>query len=599
MKPTSEILKRMESNSEAHKDGIYTRLYRYLLREDIYMTAYQKLYSNKGAGTEGTDNDTADGFGEEYVCQLIKNLKDQTYEPKPVKRVYIPKRNGKKRPLGIPSFRDKLVQEAMRMILEAIYEPIFSTHSHGFRPNRSCHTALSEIGNSFRGTIWFIEGDIAGCFDNIDHNVLLKILSEKIKDSKFINLIRKFLKAGYMEDWKYHKTYSGTPQGGILSPILANIYLHELDKKVEAMQENFNAPCKRDRSPAYKHKGYEIRKMKKKYGQSSNEAEKKALRKQIHKLGVELRKLPSKDATDKKIAYVRYADDFIVGVNGTREEAEQIKRELTEFSRERLKLELSNEKTKITHSSEKALFLGYDVSVRRSSVTKPTKSGITRRTMNYSVDITVPLKRIEGFLFEHKVIKQDKNGGLIPWHRDYLTGSTDLEIIDTYNAQTRGICNYYNLASNFSKLGYFAYLMEYSCLKTLAKKYKTHIRPLIKKYRVGKKWGIPYETKRGIQRMMIVRLSDFERGNIFKESDIDTIKDRHHYSDINSLEKRLKAHKCELCGIEGDDVSFEIHHVNKLKNLKGKTFWEKAMIAKKRKTLVVCHECHMRIHHSS
>lgn len=599
MKPTSEILKRMESNSKTHKNGIYTRLYRYLLRKDIYMTAYQKLYSNKGAGTEGVDNDTADGFGEEYVHQLIEKLKDLTYEPKPVKRVYIPKRNGKERPLGVPSFRDKLVQEAVRRILEAIYEPVFSNHSHGFRPNRSCHTALAEVGNSFRGTIWFIEGDIKGCFDNIDHNVLLKILSEKIKDSKFINLIRKFLKAGYMENWKYHKTYSGTPQGGILSPILANIYLHELDKKVEAMQENFRAPCKRDRSPVYQHKSYEITKKKKRYGKSSNEAERKALLREIHKLGVELRKLPSKDATDKKIAYVRYADDFIIGVNGKREEVEQIKRELTTFAAKRLKLELSIEKTKITHSSEKALFLGYDISVRRSSVTKPTKSGITRRTMSYSVDIAVPLKRIEKFLFEHKVVKQAIDGRLIPWHRDYLTGSTALEIIDTYNAQTRGICNYYNLASNFTKLGYFVYLMEYSCLKTLAKKYKTHIRAFIKKHRAGKKWGIKYETKKGTQRMLIVRLSDIERGSIFKNPDIDAIKDRHHYSDINSLEKRLKAHKCELCGIEGDDIPFEIHHVNKLKNLKGKTSCEKAMIAKKRKTLVVCHECHMKIHHSS
>ena len=196
MKPTSEILKRMYGNSEEHSDGIYTRLYRYLLREDIYMTAYKNLYGNKGAGTEGVDNDTADGFGKEYVNQIIDELKNLTYEPKTVKRVYIPKRNGKMRPLGIPSFRDKLVQDAIRQILEAIYEPVFSAHSHGFRPNRSCHTALKEISRSFRSTKWFIEGDIKGCFDNIDHAVLLNLLSEKIKDSKFINLIGKFLKAG-------------------------------------------------------------------------------------------------------------------------------------------------------------------------------------------------------------------------------------------------------------------------------------------------------------------------------------------------------------------------------------------------------------------
>ena len=145
-------------------------------------------------------------------------------------------------PLGIPSFTDKLIQDAIRQILESIYEPIFSVFSHGFRPNRSCHTALQQASKYFRGTKWFIEGDIKGCFDNIDHNVLLSLISKKIKDSKFVNLIGKFLKAGYIENWEYHKTYSGTPQGGILSPILANIYLHELDKKVELLREAFSKP---------------------------------------------------------------------------------------------------------------------------------------------------------------------------------------------------------------------------------------------------------------------------------------------------------------------------------------------------------------------
>ena len=598
MKPTSEILERMKSNSEAHKDGIYTRLYRYLLREDIYFAAYEKLYSNKGAGTQGIDNDTADGFGDEYIHKLVEELKNLTYEPKPVKRVYIPKRNGKKRPLGIPSFRDKLVQEAIRQILEAIYEPIFSTHSHGFRPNRSCHTALKEVGNSFRGTIWFIEGDIKGCFDNIDHSVLLKLLSEKIKDSKFINLIRKFLRAGYMEDWKYHKTYSGTPQGGILSPILANIYLHELDKKVDAMREKFNAPAKSGRTTVYRRKDYEVRKLEKMYGETGNEAERKAILKQIRALKVELRKLPSKDASDKKIAYVRYADDFIIGINGTKEEAEAIKHELTEFTAEVLKLELSDEKTKISHTTEKAKFLGYDISVRRNHRAKKLKNGTVRRTLNYSVDLAIPLDKIEKFLFEQKAVMQSEEGRLIPTYKDCLIDSTDLEIIDTYNAQTRGICNYYNLASNFSKLVYFTYLMEYSCLKTLAKKHKTHISKVIRKCRAGKKWGISYQTNKGTRKKMIVRLSDIKRGDVFTNAVIDKIQDRNHHQSRNSLEKRLQAHKCELCGIEGSNITFEVHHINKLKNLKGKTPCEKAMIGKKRKTLVVCRKCHLKIHHS-
>ena len=223
MKPTSEILERISKSSKEHNDGVFTRLYRYVLREDIYMNAYKNLYANNGAATKGIDNDTADGFSLEYIREIINDLKNQTYEPKPVRRTYIPKRNGKMQPLGIPSFRDKLVQEVIRQILEPIYEPIFSDNSHGFRPNRSCHTAFSQISKDFRSTKWFIEGDIKGCFDNIAHKKLLEILTYKIKDSKFINLIGKFLKAGYLEQWKYHNTYSGAPQGGLCEA------LHKVD----------------------------------------------------------------------------------------------------------------------------------------------------------------------------------------------------------------------------------------------------------------------------------------------------------------------------------------------------------------------------------
>jgi group II intron reverse transcriptase/maturase len=232
LKPTFEILKRINESSTNHENGVFTRLYRYLLREDIYYAAYQKLYANKGAATKGTDNDTADGFGERYVKTLISQLKDGSYRAKPVRREYIPKSDGSMRPLGIPSFRDKLLQEVIRQILEAIYEPVFSDNSHGFRPKRSCHTCLKQLKMKFAGVSWFIEGDIKGCFNSIDHEVLIEILQRKIKDSKLINIIRQFLKVGYFEDWKYNPTHSGTPQGGILSPILANIYLNELDNKV-------------------------------------------------------------------------------------------------------------------------------------------------------------------------------------------------------------------------------------------------------------------------------------------------------------------------------------------------------------------------------
>ena len=186
------------------------------------------------------NDDTADGFSEQYVTAIIEALRTGSYEPKPVRRTYIQKKNGKLRPLGLPVFADKLVQEAIRMILEAIYEPIFSIYSHGFRPGKSCHTALAMIKHEFTGAKWFIEGDIKGCFDNIDHSTLIGVLNRKIKDARFLNLIRMFLKSGYMEDWDFHETYSGCPQGGIISPILANVYLNELDRYITQLKKEFD-----------------------------------------------------------------------------------------------------------------------------------------------------------------------------------------------------------------------------------------------------------------------------------------------------------------------------------------------------------------------
>ena len=241
MQPTIEILDRIRKNSRDNKEEIFTRLYRYLLRPDLYYLAYKNLYANKGAGTKGVNDDTADGFSKEKVDRIIQSLADGTYAPNPVRREYIQKKQNstKKRPLGIPTFTDKLVQEVLRMILESVYEPIFSNNSHGFRPNRSCHTALKSLKREFSGVSWFIEGDIKGCFDNIDHRVLANVINAKIKDARLIQLIWKFLKAGYMEDWQYHATYSGCPQGGIVSPILANIYLNELDKFVGKTAKEF------------------------------------------------------------------------------------------------------------------------------------------------------------------------------------------------------------------------------------------------------------------------------------------------------------------------------------------------------------------------
>lgn len=594
MKPTMEILIKLQENSKKNHDEVFTRLYRYLLRPDIYYVAYQHLYSNKGAGTKGVTDDTADGFSEIYIENIIEALKNEMYQPKPVRRTYIKKSNGKMRPLGLPVFTDKLIQEAIRMILEAIYESIFSDYSHGFRPARSCHTALAQIKKEFTGARWFIEGDIKGCFDNINHAVLVEIINQKIKDARFLKLIRSFLKAGYMEDWKYHETYSGCPQGGIISPILANIYLNELDRHVMKIKKEFDVATKARYTPEYT-KLVGLRQRLHNKIKNSNGIEREKLIEEYKTATAQMLKLPAKQCDDKKIKYVRYADDFLIAVNGNRQDCEKIKQELTEFISTTLKMELSQEKTLITHSNTPARFLGYDVRVRRDQQIKP-KGKFKTRSMNNKVELSIPFKdKIEKFLFSNGIVKQrSDNGKLEPIHRPQLLNRTDLEIVTIYNAELRGICNYYGLASNFNKLIYFNYLMEYSCLKTLAGKHRSKVSKIRVMYKDGTgKWAIPYETKTGIKKMYFANYADC-KGKKFTDIVPQTAKNYSH--DVTTLESRLKAKICEVCGCTEND-RYEIHHVNKVKNLKGKSEWEKIMIAKRRKTIVVCHKCHMAIHH--
>lgn len=599
--PTTEVLARIEKDSAANHEEVFTRLFRYMLRTDIWYVAYQHLYANDGAATKGINNDTADGFGESKVRAIIASLQDGIYRPLPVRRTYIPKRNNpsKKRPLGIPTFTDKLVQEVVRMILEAVYEPTFLPCSHGFRPARSCHTALKSLRLEFCGAKWFIEGDIKGCFDNINHNKLIDALQQKIKDARLIQLICQFLKAGYLEDWMYHRTYSGTPQGGIISPILANIYLHELDKHVMKLKEEFDAPSSRLCTHDYyaaKCKTEKARKAIRDKADSSPE-EKRALVKQLKAARAVQLCTPCKPSDDKKIKYIRYADDFILAVSGTRAECELIKENLTEFVSSELKMELSQEKTLITHSSKHARFLGYDISVRRNGDIRPSgRPGITVRSMNYTVELLAPMNdKIIPFLLTKGVATQSATDNtLVSTMRTALIGMTDLEIVMTYNSELRGVCNYYALASNFGNLSYFAFLMEYSCLKTLARKHKCSIAQIRERYKDGHgKWCIPYQTKTGKHYCYFAKFSD--------------CKDSRHCTDRLSnaavmygytrttIEARLSAHVCELCGKEGAEA-YEIHHVHKVKDLQGKADWERAMIAKRRKTLVVCRECHHKIH---
>ena len=606
MKPTIEILTKLQENSVKNHDEVFTKLFRYTLRPDIYYVAYQNLYANNGAATKGVNEDTADGFNEDYVTRIIESLKNGTYTPNPVRRTYIKKANGKMRPLGLPTFSDKLIQDVIRMILQAVYEPIFSDFSHGFRPGRSCHTALSQLKHEFVGAKWFVEGDIKGCFDNIDHTVLLEIIGRKIKDVRFLNLIRVFLKAGYMEDWNYHNTYSGTPQGSIISPILANIYMNELDSYMAEYAEKFNCGNRRKINPAFKKKldvcrGKEQR-LKRNISKMSVE-EKEGLIAEIRELRRSLKSIPYSDQMDdsyKRLCYIRYADDFLIGVIGSKEDAEQIKQDVGCFIRDKLHLEMSEEKTLITHGHDAAKFLGYEVTIAKGEYNKKTKTGATRRVNNGKVLLYVPHDKWVKRLFSYNAlkIKYDKqNGNKEVWEpvrRTRLLHLDDLEILNQYNAEIRGLYNYYRLANNVSVLNNFYYVMRYSMLKTFAGKYRTRISRIIRKYRQGKDFVVEYPKKNGQVGKVLFYNNGFRRDTKVESGNPDVIARVFENYGRNSLIKRLKASQCEWCGAE--NVPIEIHHVRKLKDLSGRKQWEIAMIGRKRKTMALCIDCHDKLH---
>lgn len=586
----------LNSLNEHSKDSSYKfeRLYRLLFNEELFYVAYQKIASNGGSTTKGSDGRSIDGMSLARIETLIASLKDESYQPHPSRRVHIPKKNGKTRPLGIPAFEDKLVQEVVRMILEAIYEGHFETTSHGFRPKRSCHTALLHIQKTFNGAKWFIEGDIKGFFDNIDHDVLVGILRERISDDRFIRLIRKFLKAGYVEDWTFHNTYSGTPQGGIVSPILANIYLDKLDKYVKEYIQHFDKGTKRRPGKESNNLANERKRTVRKLKKVKDGTEKAALVARLKAIEQERAAFPSGDEMDgsyRRLKYIRYADDFILGVIGSKEDALRIKEDIKSFLSESLALELSEEKTLITHTGKSAKFLGYEITVTRDNHQRRDVRGCLRRTYGKRVRLNVSMATLRDKLLEYGAMEIKLRNGKEVWKpkcRSGLIFNDDLEILDRYNRETVGFCNYYLIANNCVVLHNFRYIMEYSMYKTFAGKYRSTVRKINKKYRCNKLFTVKYEQKGAIKSRTFYKTSFKRRTTAFNGScDIEP----YSIADVSrtNLTDRLKAEKCELCGATGKLI---MHHVRNLKDLKGKESWERLMSARKRKTIALCPSCH-------
>ena len=569
------------------------RLYRQLFNPTLYLRAYARLYPNHGALTPGSTPETADAMSLAKIAAIIDAVRREGYHWTPVRRVHIAKRHSTKtRPLGLPTWSDKLLQEVIRSLLEAYYEPQFSDRSHGFRAGRGCHTALTTIHRAWKGTVWFIEGDIAACFDSLAHDVLLAILAAQIQDGRFLRLLANLLKAGYLEAWRLHPSLSGSPQGAVVSPLLANLYLDRLDRFVErVLLPRYNRGARRRANPAYTQLQTQAYAM-----------EQRGQHQAARPLRQRQRTLPAGDTYDprfRRLHYLRYADDFLLGFAGPRTEAEAIKAQLTTFLRESLKLELSAAKTLVTHArTQAARFLGYELRVlqrdQRRTARKQQARHITR-SINGLVELRVPTA----------VVKEKCRPYLArgkPIHRNRLLDDDDFTIVATYQAEYRGLVEYYQLAHNLHGLNRLRWIMETSLLRTLARKHRSSVAQQRRRYRTqlttthGPRQGLQVVVERADRPPLVATWG----GISLHRRKYATLDDQpaQVWGHRSELLQRFLAQACELCGSQ---ARIEVHHIRHLRDLAHdgrapKPRWVQVMAARRRKTLVLCRLCHQDVH---
>lgn len=648
-------IKRLNSLGIIAKQGKRVNgLIRLMENPILWKQAYANIAANKGANTKGVDNVTLDGFSEKRINALVASIKEGTYSCKPVRRTYIPKKNGKKRPLGIPNGDDKLIQEVCRIILEQIYEESFSDKSHGFRKGHSCHTALKQVQRTWTGTKWLIVTDIKGFFDNIDHDILISILNKKIDDTRFIKLIKNMLKAGYIEDWQYGKTYSGTPQGGIISPILANIYLNELDSYMDKLISSFNRGKERALNPDYdkvrgrirnlhnrikrvlarkeslKDKYIELEmynnqreEIRKKGGANTaewryyynktktlkhqiekiefeaSEDEIQRMKNEIEMLRDEMHSLPYGDPYDKnykRLNYCRYADDFIIGVIGSKEDAKNIKATVEGFISSNLNLEIEENKTSIVKADKGIDFLGFEIQAYAKPVPSPAfiNGRSTTIRSNGRIQLIIPNTKLNAFCIKNGYGDMYRHK---PTTRSYLTCHSDAEIIETYNSELRGLVNYYSIGNSaHRKLEPVVSLARTSCAITLAHKHRTTTSKIIKSmHRADGEWVRNVKSEKGEKEYKLYRLKTDDKTSKTMNWDMNILPNTAMFSlSYTELVRRLDAEVCEVCG---STENVEVHHIRALKDIKNsKSLYDQMMIARKRKTLILCSKCHHKLH---
>lgn len=470
------------SQMKMNSDGRYHRLYKLISSKELLSAAYNEIKSKPGNITPGTDLTTLDGFSINIIDKLSKSLENETFEFTSVKRVYIPKMNGKIRPLGIPNVKDKVVQKAITILLTLIYEPSFSEKSFGFRPNRSTHSALREISR-WNGTTWVIEGDIKGFFDNINHKKLIEIINRKIADQRFIDLIWKLLRAGYLEEGTFKPSTIGVPQGGVISPILSNIYLDVFDKYIEKKISELSSDKRlisKDNPIATK-LNWELSKLNKIYDKTKSP---ETLR-MIRKLRSQRNQNSARVRSDVRIRYTRYADDWVIGVIGPLSLAQNLKNDVKIFLKDELLLELNEDKTFITHiPSRKAKFLGVEFFILRRSCSPY----IVRKLSNHGKLIYSRINNIHFHLPYRQIIKSLTDKGfikvkfvnlkkiLMPFAITKWIFLDHRSILVKYNSVNNGLHNYFHFVDNIAKFGKIQYFIHHSCAKTIARKYRLRSR---------------------------------------------------------------------------------------------------------------------------
>lgn len=538
---------------------------------NFLIATWAKIRLNSGSLTLGLSKETLDEIALPWFEETASTMRNGIFQFSPFRKTYISKSDGRKKSLTIPSPRDKIVQEAMRFLLMLVFEGDFSKNSHGWFSGRGCHTALNKIKMDFTQDNWFIEGEIDQQFPSLDHQVLIKILKTKIEDQAFIDLIYKYLRVGYGESPdKIVKMCVGTSQGGVLFPVLANIYMTPFDKWVERdLIPKYNKGKRRKANPTYT--------------------------KTIRSENVTDHSIPSLYARDRnfvRVHYVRYVDDFIVGLNGPKIYCKQIVEECKTFLFEQLRLTLNIEKTKITHSQiDSAIFLGYRVyktKLSKMKIAYNLKGQLPRRTTNIILD--GPIDRIVGKLTERGFIKK-RDGS--PIRNGRFINHTLYDMIEHYKMVERGILQYYKLANNYGRVAARVhYILKYSCALTIASKMKlTTLRRVFNKY--GKNLNIKDESGKITTSYPTV---DYRRPKTFTIDPTLDFFSLEAYIDPSDRQvqrgrKDLKG-PCVLCGSNQD---VEIHHVRKFSKTKCKDYLPRM----NQKQVPVCKKCHIKIHRST